>query len=97
MVPGTAVADADIQDVELRVVRHRIPDGAAAAVLPPLAVPRLRRALQQRVLEAVLRIAGHGIEAPEHLAGNRVVRRDVTAHAHLTAAVADDDLALDDA
>ncbi len=97
MVPGTAVADAEIEDVELRIVGHRIPHGAAAAVLPPLAGPRLRGALHQRVLEAVLRIAGHCVETPEHLAGDRVIRGYVTAHAHLAAAVADDDLALDDA
>ncbi len=97
VIPRTAVADADVQQVELLVIRHRIPHRAAAAVLPPFAVPGGGRFFHRLALEAVLRIAGDGIEAPQLLAGRRLIRGDIAAHAHLAAAVADDDLALDDA
>ena len=97
MVPRRAVADADIKQIELGIVRHRVPDGAAAAERPPLAAPRGGGHLHRGVLEAVGRIAGHGIEAPCELAGVGVVGRDVAAHAELGAAVADQHLAFDDA
>ena len=97
LVPRRAVAGADVEQVELRVVGHRVPDRAAAAELPPLAVPGLRGLLENRRFERLRRIAGHGVEAPQHLAGLRVVGGDVAAHAELGAAVADDHLALDDA
>src|SRR5262245_36122956 len=97
MIPRAAVADTDVQQIELRVVRHRIPYRSAAAVLPPFAAPGLRGLLQCRALESVGGVAGDGVEPPHLLARRRIVRRDKTAHAHLTAAVADDDVALDDA
>ncbi|MEA3220967.1 MAG: hypothetical protein OZX49_02082 [Immundisolibacter sp.] len=99
-VPRRAVADADVQQVELRVVGHRIPHRAAAtALVPPLAgrVPGLGGHFHIRRLEALGRVAGHGPEAPHHLAGGGVVGGHVAAHAVLGAAVADDDLVLDDA
>ncbi len=49
------------------------------------------------ILEAVLRIAGHRVEAPGELAGGRIVGRQITAHAVLGAAIADQHLALHDA
>src|SRR5690606_17287485 len=76
---------------------HRIPYGAAAADLPPLAAPRLGGHLEDRVLEPVFWVARHGVEAPRELAAVRIVCRDVTAHAELRAAVADQHLAFDDA
>ena len=47
-------------------------------------------------LEAVLRVAGHRVEAPGHRAGLGVIGRDVPAHAEVGASVADDHLALHD-
>ena len=41
VVPGRAVADADVEQVELGVVGDGVPDGAAAAGLPPLAVDQV--------------------------------------------------------
>src|SRR5690606_26267364 len=97
LVPRRAVAGADIKKIELGIVRHRVPDGAAAAELPPLAVPRLGGHRHRFVLEAVRGIAGHREETPDELAGLRVVRGDVTAHAVFGAAVADEHTALHDA
>ena len=50
LIPRRAVAGADVEQVELRVVRHRIPDRAAAAELPPFAVPGLRGLLRESAL-----------------------------------------------
>ncbi len=96
-VPGRTVADPDVQQVEFRVVGHGIPHGSAAAELPPLAGPGLRRHLQDRVFKRLRGIAGHGVETPRHFAGRRIVGRNVAAHAELGAAVADDHFALDHA
>src|SRR5690606_12170510 len=93
-VPRRAVAGADVEQVELRVVGHGVPHRAAAAQRPPLAVPGFRRHGHHLVLEAELGIAGHGEEAPGEFAGFGVVGGDVAAHAVFGAAVADDDLAL---
>ena len=95
-VPGRAVADADVEQVEFRVVDDRVPDRAAAASRPPLAGPGLGGHPHRLVLESVRRVARHGVEAPRPLAGLRVVGVDVAADAVLGAAVADDDLALRD-
>ncbi len=95
--PGRAVARADVQRVEVRVVGHRVPHGAAAAAEPPFAGPGLRRLFELRMLEAVLRVARDRIEAPRELAGRGVVRGQIAADAVLAAAVADQHLALHDA
>src|SRR5690606_21849062 len=97
LVPRRAVTGADVEQPRVRVVRERIPGRAAAAHRPPLAVPSPRRRLERRVLERLLRVSGNRIETPHELAGLRVVRRDEAAHAELGAAVADHDLAVDDA
>src|SRR5687768_17529275 len=97
MVPGAAVADSDVEQVELRVVGHRIPHGAAAAKLPPLAVPGLGGALERGAFESILRVAGNSIETPQHLAVGSVVCGNVAAHTHLAAAIADDHFACDHA
>ena len=79
LVPRRPVADADVEQIELRVMRHRVPDRpAAAAEGPPLAVPGLRGPLHGLVLEAVRRIARDGVEAPGELAGRdrRAVGRE---------------------
>ena len=84
---GAAIARADVDEIRLRVVDDRVPDGAAAAELPPFAVPRLRGHRHGFALEAVGGIAGHGEEAPRELARLGVVGGDVAAHAELCAAV----------
>ena len=53
--PRRAIAGADVERVEVGVVRHRVPDRAAAAAGPPLAGPGLRGRCHLRALEAVLR------------------------------------------
>ena len=97
-VPGRAVTDADVEQVQLGIEGHGIPDSAAAADFPPLAAPPGAGGhFHGAVLEAVRRVAGHGVEAPGLSAGRRVVSADVAAHAVFGAAVADDDLVFDDA
>ena len=96
-VPGDAVADAEIEQLELGVVGHVVPDRAAAALLPPLAVPGLGGHLHGLVLEALLGVAGHGVETPDQLSRVGVVRRDVAARVVLGAGIADQNLAVDDA
>ncbi len=49
------------------------------------------------ILETVLRVPGHGVEAPHEIAGRRIVGREIPSHAVLGAAVADQHLAFDDA
>ncbi len=97
-VPRPAVAGADVDAVELGVVGHGVPGLPAAAELPPLAGPGLRRHLHRGVLEAVGRVAGHDPEAPGLLAALGVVGGDIAAvGAELAAGIADDDLAVEDA
>ena len=101
-VPRAAVARADVELIELRVVDERVPRRAAAAHLVPAAEPRRRRDLGERLVGrravgAGRRIAGHDVEAPRELAGVGVVGAHVAAHAELGARVADDDLVLHDA
>ena len=89
--PGRAVADAEVEQVQLRVVDDGVPDRAAAAAdLPPAAVPGRGGAGHGGVLEGLGRVAGHGVEAPALLAGLGVIGGDVAADAELGAAVADD-------
>ena len=98
MAPRRAVAGADVDQVGVGVVRKAVPGVAAAAVLPPLAGPGLGRHLHRLRLERLRRIAGNDVEPPRLVAGLGVVGGHVAAHAvELGAAVADDDLALDDA
>src|SRR5690606_17229517 len=93
VVPGRPVADADVEQIQFRVVGHRIPHRAAAADLPPFAAPGLCRHLHGRAFEAVGGIAGDGVEAPVEFAAVGVVGTDVAPYAHLGTAVADQDLA----
>ena len=95
-VPGRAVADAQIEQVEFGVERHRVPDRAATADFPPLAVPRGRRGLHGLVLERLRRIAGHRPEPPSLIAGLPVIGGDVAAHPVFATAISDDDEVLDD-
>ena len=96
LVPWAAVAGADVKQVELRVVGHRVPHRAAAAVLPEFAVPGSARLGEILGLGIVLvRRTGHREEAPELLAVVGVIGSDVATYAELGAAVADDHLAID--
>ena len=95
--PGGAVADADVEQVELGIEGHRVPGGAAAADSPPLPGPGLGRHLELGMLERLGRVPGDGVEAPDLLAASRVVGGDVATDSVLGAAVADDDLSLDHA
>src|SRR5690606_38278513 len=97
LVPRRAVPRTDIEEIELGIVGHRIPYRAAAAEPPPFAVPGLGGHGHRVALEALCRIAGHGEESPCELAGLRIERGDVAAHAVLGTAVADDDSTFDDA
>src|SRR5690606_344322 len=90
-----AVAGADEGEVQLRVVRDRVPRRAAAAELPPPPAPGLRRHLHRGVLEAVRGIAGDEIKLPQEAAVVRVVSAHETAYAEVRPAVADDDLAVE--
>ncbi len=96
-IPRSAVASADVEAVEVRIVGHRVPGGAAAAELPPLALPGLGGHLHGLVLEALGRVARHDVPAPQQLAGLGVVGGHVAADvAEVGTAVADDHLAVED-
>ena len=91
--PRRAVADAEIDLVEVRVVDDGVPDRPAAADLPPLAaLPCVGGVFHFRVFERQGRIARHREEAPDLLARRGVVRGDVAPHAILGPAVADEHL-----
>ena len=63
LVPGTSIAHPDIQQIELGVIRHRVPHGPAAAARPPVALPgglgapQMRRCIGARPVR-------DGVEAP---------------------------------
>ncbi len=96
-IPWRTVANADIQEIQIGIEGERVPGGAAAAHRPPLPGPGRRRHLHGIGFETVVRVAGHGVDAPDHVTGLGVVCGHVAADAILGAAVADDDLAVDDA
>src|SRR6185312_11597593 len=97
IVPRGAVAGAEVDQVGTRVVENRIPHRAAAAELPPLPAPSRGRFLHRGVLEAVLRVARHRVEAPVELSRFRVVGAEVTAHPVFTAGLANEHLSLGNA
>ncbi len=92
---GRAVAGGDEDEPQLRVVGDGIPGRAAAADLPPLPLPGLGRHGHGLVLEALGRVAGHDVEAPERLARVGVVGAHEAARAEVRAAVADHHLAVE--
>src|SRR5690349_10698288 len=94
--PRAAIADADEEQIRLRVVRDGIPYRAAPAPFPPFAAPRPGGHFHLRVLERLVRIARHGVPAPHHPAGLCVIRRDVSARTELGAALPDEHEALHD-
>ncbi len=95
-IPRRAVADAEVQQVQFGVIGHRVPDGAAAAIRPPLARPGFRRILERLAFEAVGRVARHRVETPVEFPRVRVIRAHVAAHTEIRTAVADNDPSLDD-
>src|SRR5262249_7953128 len=99
-VPRRAVVGTDVEQIELGVIRHRVPDRAAAAVLPELAMPRgARLALEHTVGNRAIGASGlsrYRVEAPDLLAGAGIVGRHIATSDVLGAAVADDDFAFDD-
>src|SRR5690606_1062735 len=95
--PGRAVAGADIDEVERGIIGEAVPRGAAAAGLPPFAGPGLGSHFHGGILEAVGRVARHGVPAPELPARLRVIGRDIAPHRHFRTAIADDDLAVEHA
>ena len=102
VVPGAAIADTDVELVELLIIDDGIPDGATAAGFPELAIPcrvgfGFQNGIRHFAVGTLRGIAGDGVKAPDLLAGLGVIGADIAAHAELGTAVADDDLALDDA
>src|SRR2546430_16465876 len=96
LVPGASIAQADIEQAELGVIRHRVPHGPTATEGPPFALPSRLGALQMSCYVGAPAVRD-GIEAPEFLPVFAVVRSDISAHAHLRAGVADDHPAVDHA
>ena len=96
VVPKRAITDADIEQVESRVVGHRIPHRTTATLLPVLvAEPGLADHGNGFALIACGRVAGDRKESPGLFARFGVIGRDVAAHAKLGAAVTDNNLAVD--
>ena len=98
LVPGRSIAHADVQQIQFGIVGHRIPNGSAAPDFPPrTTAPGFGGHLQGIVFKTVGRIPRDGVETPFLLTGLDVVGRDIAAHTEFSAAIADDDVALDDA
>src|SRR5438552_3186624 len=83
---GTRIARAPVEQLQRGIVRAGQPR-RAAAVHPAVAGPRLAAGFAGR---------WHREEAPDLLAGLRIVRVEESANARLAAADADDHLAVDD-
>src|SRR5690606_24308752 len=89
IVPRAAIADADIEQVQLRIVGHRIPYRTTTAQGPPFAGPGLGSHLHGFILVTFRWIAWHPVEATQHVAGLSIVSRNIAAHAQLGAAIPD--------
>jgi hypothetical protein len=63
--PRHAIAGPHVDQIGVWIVRESIPDGASAAVRPPLSRPGPGRGLERRVLERFRWITGNRVEAPE--------------------------------
>src|SRR5258706_4390697 len=95
MIPFSSVTNAEIDEIELGIVRQALPNRAAAAALPPLPLPGLGRLNQYGIFRFLRWIAGYCVKAPHELSCFRIVRGDITPHAVLRTAVADHDPAFD--
>src|SRR5690606_8889919 len=95
LVPRVTVAHRQVAPVELGVVGHGVPRGATATELPPLAAPGLGSHCRGVVLEAIGRVAGHGVKTPGLLAGGCVVGGDIAPYRReIGTAVTDENLAV---
>src|SRR5262249_28012432 len=64
LVPFKAIADAEIDEIELGIVRYGVPHPPPPARLPPLATPGLGGIGHGLVLEWFGGVTRHGVEAP---------------------------------
>src|SRR5690606_23115910 len=93
-VPGGTIADTDVDEVGLRIIGDGVPYRTAATQEPPLAIPGFGSPAHGFVLEAVGRVARHGVEAPGQLTTLGIIGAEIASYAELGTGVADQDLAL---
>ena len=92
--PRRTIADPDVNEIQLGVVNDRIPDGTAAAELPPFAGPGLGGRFHCLALEAIGRVRRDRVEPPQLLACGRVISGDIATDTQLCTTIADEHLAL---
>ena len=88
-VPRSAIADTEVDEIELGVVGDGVPDGAASADVPPPAGPGFCGFFENGSFEGLCRIAGYSVEPPSHFSSVGIVGGDVTAHAVFGSTIAD--------
>ena len=99
-VPRAAIANPDIEQIEIRIIGHGIPHGPAAAdpvfARKRIAAPGGLSCLQifGRVIAIVAR---HSVKTPELVTVLRIIGRNIAAYAEFGAAIADQHLAIDHA
>ena len=106
MVPRVAVANAQIELIQLRIIYNRVPHRPAAAAFTPvtlfgLAAPRTGCCRFQDVVArgivGLARRVWRRVETPSLRASGCIIRRDVAPCAKFRAAEAYNDLVLHDA
>src|SRR5690349_2681436 len=95
--PGLGIAGADVEELALGVVGDAVPHRAAAAELPPIAVPSRGGLAHGGVFKALRGIAGDGPEAPGFAAGLGVIGGEEAARGTVAARRSHDHLSLGDA
>ena len=84
------IAGADIEEIELGVVDHRVPGRTAAADVPAaVRIPGLRGHFELGILDGFLWIGRHDEEAPLQVAGLQVIGRNIAACVIVRAGIAD--------
>ena len=106
MVPRVAVANAQIELIQLRIIYNRVPHRPAAAAFTPvtlfgLAAPsagccRLQDVVARGIVGFARRV-WRRVETPRLLAGGCIIRGDIATCPKFSATEADDDLVLHDA
>ena len=100
-VPGAPIANPDVEEVKLCIIGHGVPNGAAAAngigASEGFHIPSFSSRFEVVGRVISLGPVRYGVEAPQLAAILDIVSCDITAHAEFCAAIADDDLAIDDA